>query len=164
MAFLGQEFKREELPQGGGSFDPIPEGWYTVSITASDVKTTKAGTGQYISVRMDVLGPTHQGRVLFTNININNPNPKAEEIGRQQLNAIMTALGLATIRDTDQLIGGQLQVKVAIKHEAGRDPENDIKGFKSVAGSSMPPVAPKEPSTASAPTAPKATPPWGKKN
>ena len=162
MAFLGQEFKREELPQGGGSFDPLPAGWYTVSITSGDVKTTKAGTGQYVALRMDVLGPTHQGRVIFTNLNLNNPNPKAEEIGRQQLNAIMTALGLATISNTDQLIGGQLQVKVAIKHDAGRDPENDVKGYRAVSGSQMPAAAPSKPPCETL-SAPKATPPWGKK-
>jgi hypothetical protein len=157
MAFLGQEFSRDELPSGR-TFEPLPEGWYNTTIVKAEVKTTKAGTGQFIELRMDVTGPTHQGRVIFTNLNINNPNPKAEEIGRQQLNQIMGALGLTVIRDSDQIIGGNVAVKVAIKVE-GEDKKNEVKGFKAISGSAPP--APKAAPPASAP--PKASPPWAKK-
>ena len=164
MSELDMEFNLDDLPPpSSGSFDPLPEGWYIASIVSAEVKTTKAGTGKFIAVRMDVMGPTHQGRVLFTNLNINNPNPKAEEIGRQQLGSIMSAIGLAKLKNTDQLIGGKLQVKVAIKHEPPRDPENECKGYKAVSGSTMPSAMPK--SEAAAPAVPaKATPPWGKKS
>ena len=84
MAYLGQEYVIEDLPVGAG-FDPIPAGWYTVKIVEAKLKDTKSGTGQYIAVRYDVLGPQYQGRVVFGNINIKNQNPQAEEIGRQQL-------------------------------------------------------------------------------
>ncbi len=164
MSELDMEFCLDDLPPPStGSFEPIPEGWYIASIVSAELKTTKAGTGKFIALRMDVMGPTHQGRVLFTNLNINNPNPTAEGIGRQQLGAIMSAIGVAKLKNTDQIIGGKLQVKVAIKHEPPRDPENDIKGYKAVSGSTMPSAMPK--SEASAPAGPaKATPPWGKKS
>jgi len=158
MAFLGQEFSRDELPSGG-AFEALPEGWYNVTIVNAEVKTTKAGTGQFIALRMDVTGPTHQGRVIFTNLNINNPNPKAEEIGRQQLNQIMGALGLPTVRDSDQLLGGNLAVKLAIKVE-GDDKKNEVKGFKAISGSAPP--APSTSASAPAPTK-SAAPPWAKK-
>lgn len=160
MAFLGQEFRQEDLPKDEGNFEPIPAGWYSVTITKAEVKDTKAGTGEYIHMRMDVMGPTHQGRVLFANLNLRNPNPKAEEIGRQQLNSVITALGIPAIRDSDQLIGGQLQVKVAIRHEPPRDPENEVKGYKAISGSSMP-AASSKPSDAPGKAA--AAPPWAKK-
>jgi hypothetical protein len=156
MAFLGQEFSRDELPSGG-TFEPLPEGWYNATIVKAEVKTTKAGTGQFIELRMDVTGPTHQGRVIFCNLNINNPNPKAEEIGRQQLNQIMGALGLPTVRDSDQLIGGNVAVKVAIKVE-GEDKKNEVKGFKAITGS-----APPAPSASSPAPVKAAAPPWAKK-
>jgi hypothetical protein len=156
MAFLGQEFSRDELPSGGG-FDALPEGWYTATITQADIKPTKAGTGSYIGLRLDITGPTHQGRVIFSNLNINNPNPKAEEIGRQQLNQIMGALGLPTVRDSDQLLGGNLSVKLAIKVE-GDDKKNEVKGFKAISGS-----APPAPSTSYQAPAKSAAPPWAKK-
>ena len=37
----------EDLPQGN-NFEPIPSGWYTATITETELKQTKTGTGQYI--------------------------------------------------------------------------------------------------------------------
>jgi hypothetical protein len=161
MAFLGQEFSRDELPTGGdGNFEPLPEGWYNATITKAEVKPTKAGTGSYIGLRLDITGPTHQGRVIFCNLNINNPNPKAEEIGRQQLNQIMGALGLPTVKDSDQLLGGAVAVKIKIKVE-GEDKKNDVAGFRAIAGSSVPSSIPK--AATSEPATKSAAPPWAKK-
>ena len=112
MAFLNEEFNVNELPQGNGNFEPLPAGWYTATISQSELKATKAGNGQYIKLRYDITGPSHQGRVVFGNLNIKNANPKAEEIGRQQLGDIMRAIGLAKVTDTDQLIGGQIAIKL----------------------------------------------------
>ena len=132
---LGQSFNVSDMPESSGDFEPIPAGMYTATIGGAEVKTTNAGDGQYISLRLDITGPSHEGRVVFTNLNIRNKNPKAEEIARQQLGDIMRATGLATVEDTDQLIGGALQIKVAVnaatdQYAAG----NDVKGFKAIEG------------------------------
>lgn len=166
MAFLGESFKETELPQGNtGDFEPLPAGWYSASITQADLKTTKAGNGNYISVRFDITGPTHQGRVVFTNLNIRNPNPKAEEIGRQQLGEIMRAIGLPAVNDTDQLLGGNCQIKLAIKTD-DYGTKNEVKGYKAIIG-----AVPPAPSTMSQTQAPQAAPqaapasarpPWAK--
>lgn len=163
MAFLGQEINVNDLPKGDNNFDPIPAGWYSATIAGAEVKPTKAGTGRYISVRFDITGPTHQGRVMFTNLNIQNPSPKAEEIGLQQLGSVLLAIGIAKIKDSDQLIGGNLQIKVTVKDDPqyGR-PGNEVKAYRAIAGS-MPP-APRP--TATQPTqaaAPSTSPPWANK-
>jgi len=165
MAFLNEEFNVNEMPQGNGSFEPLPAGWYTANITQAELKTTAAGDGQYIKLRYDITGPTHQGRVVFGNLNIKNANPKAEEIGRQQLGDIMRAIGLAKVTDTDQLIGGQIAIKLEVKEDAQYGASNEVKGFKSVSGS-VAPAASATPATASAPAPAKpakAAPPWAKK-
>jgi hypothetical protein len=165
MAFLNEEFNVNELPQGNGNFEPLPAGWYTATISQSELKDTKAGNGQYIKLRYDITGPTHQGRVVFGNLNIKNANPKAEEIGRQQLGDIMRAIGLAKVTDTDQLIGGQIAIKLEVKEDAQYGASNEVKGFKSVSGSAAPAAAviPAK-AAAPAPAAPaKAAPPWAKK-
>lgn len=156
MASLNQVFQADQLPVSESNFDPLPAGWYQVSITKADLTPTKSGTGSYINMRYDVLGPTHQGRVVFGMITISNQNQKAEEIGRQQLGELMRAIGLARLEDTDQLIGGNLQIKLGIK-EDDYGIKNDVKGFKSNGGAA--PLAPK-PAAASAPAASKA--PWAK--
>jgi len=158
MAFLGEEFDATAV-EGSSIYDPLPAGWYTAKITEAELKDTKAGTGQYIKVRYDITGPTNQGRVVYGNLNVKNPNPKAEEIGRQQLAELMRAIGLTKVRDSDQLIGGDLSIKLKITKSEEYGDGNDVAGFKAISGS----VAPAQSSPAapqSAPAAAKA--PWQK--
>ena len=162
MAFLNEEYNVNELPVGnGGNYDPLPAGWYTATISQSELKDTKAGNGQYIKLRYDITGPSHQGRVVFGNLNIKNPNPKAEEIGRQQLGEIMRAIGLAKVTDTDQLIGGQIAIKLDVKQDAQYGASNEVKGFKSVSGSAAPAVL--MPAAEAPAASAKVAPPWSKK-
>ena len=162
MAFLSESFDVNDMPKGNtGSFDPLPAGWYTATISQAELKDTKAGNGQYIKLRYDITGPTHQGRVVFGNLNIRNPNPKAEEIGRADLGEIMRAIGLGKVTDTDQLIGGQLGIKLSIKEDAQYGAGNEVKGYKSTSGSAAPVM---QSAAAPAPAASKsAAPPWAKK-
>ena len=174
MAFLGQTFDANELPQGtGGNFEPLPEGNYNATITQAELKDTNDKTGQYIKLRLDITGPSHQGRVIFSNLNIKNASAKAEEIGRQQLGDIMRAVGLAKVTDTDQLIGGNVNIKLTIRaartdEKTGKTYEasNEVKGYRAINGGAAPaafkaaaPAA--APAAASAPA--KASPPWVKK-
>lgn len=167
MAFLGQTFDVNTLPEGG-NYDPLPPGWYTATIADAELKTTKDGSGQYIKVRYDITGPTHQGRVVFGNLNIKNASAKAEEIGRQQLGEIMRAIGLARVTDTDQLIGGVLQIKLSVRAATEEySAQNEVRGFKAITTGSAPTfAAPTASPAASAPASAgpaKATPPWAKK-
>jgi hypothetical protein len=163
MAQLNEVFDVNSMPKSERSFEPLPAGWYNVTITGADLKQTKAGNGEYIAVRYDVAGPTHAGRVVFGNLNIKNPNPTAESIGRQQLGELMRAAGFAKVEDTDQLIGGQLQIKLDIRKSEQYGDSNDVKGFKSLAsGSAMPTVVAAAAAAAPAASA-KASPPWVKK-
>ena len=158
MAQLDETFSADTLPVSDRNFEPLPAGWYTAVVNGADIKVTKAGTGKYISVRYDITGPTHQGRVVFGNLNIKNPNPTAEKIGREQLGEIMRAIGLATVQDTDQLIGGQLMIKLEVRESEQYGNSYDVKGFKST-GSAPPAAAAKAAPAAST----KAAPPWVKK-
>ena len=162
MAFLDEEFTLDTLPKGNtGNFEPLPEGWYNATITGAEVKATKAGDGKYIAAKYTITGPSHQGRVVFGNLNIKNASTKAEEIGRQQLGEIMRAIGLAKVTDTDQLIGGNLGIKLVVK--TGEYAGNEVKGFKAI-GSAPAAVAPFKPVGPAAGAAPaKSAPPWAKK-
>lgn len=156
---LAETYSAAELPPSQ-SYELIPAGWYTAIITEAELKDTKSGTGQYIKVRYDITGPSSQGRVVFSNINIKNPNAKAEEIGRTDLGNIMRALGLSSVSDTDQLINGHLSIKVDVRPASGEyNAQNEVKGWKSNTGS-LPPQ-PKPDAPAGAPG--KASPPWAKK-
>ena len=165
MAFLEHAINLEDLPEStSGEFTPLPAGWYSATINKAELKPTKDGTGQYIAIRYDITGPTHQGRVVFGNVNIRNKSEKAEEIGRAQLGDIMRSVGLKQVSDTDQLVGGSLQIKLEIKTD-DYGTKNEVKGFKA-SGDAMPIAAsvPTFPKPASpAPKADSAAPPWAKK-
>ena len=163
MAFLDQAFNLEELPVSTqNNFEPLPEGWYTATITGADIKTTKAGNGQYINAKYTIIGPTHQGRIVFGMINIKNPNPQAEEIGRQQLGEIMRAIGLTKVSDTDQLIGGGLSIKLKISPANGSyEASNSVTSFKALAGG-IPAIPKPSPMATQSPSTDKA-PPWAVK-
>lgn len=157
MAFLGETFSTDSLPEGR-SYDLVPEGWYSAVISKADLGQTKAGNGQKIDVRFDITGPTHQGRAIFTAINVRNPSQRAEEIGRQELGNIMRAIGLSQVQDTDQLVGGQLQIRVKIKVPSDEDKargytesRNEVGGYKAVAGSTPPMGATPNPAPPKAP-------------
>ena len=159
MAFLNTTFNADELPasQNTNDFSPLPEGWYTANISGAELKDTKAGNGQYISVQYSITGPTHQGRVVFGNLNIKNQNIKAEEIGRQQLGELMRAIGLTSVSDTDQLIGGNLSINLKIRKSEQYGDSNDVTRFKALSGGV--PVMPKKETSAPSDKSP----PWATK-
>jgi hypothetical protein len=160
MAFLTESFDIATLPESTSSFDPLPAGWYQATITSTDLKTTKAGNGQYIKLRYDIVGPTHQGRVVFGNLNVFNPNPKAEEIGREQLRALMLAAGLSKLQDTDELVGATVEIKLDIRNDPQYGASNEVKAFKAINAGGAPRPAPAAPATA---PAGRPAPPWAKK-
>lgn len=157
MANLGTSFLADDLPTGG-SYECLPAGWYTATINSAEVKATKSGTGRYIAVRYDITGPSHEGRVIYANLNIENHNPKAEEIGRQQLRSLMEAIGLAKLTDTDQLIGASVKIKLKVKNDPQYGDKNEVGGFASTGSSPMKPAA----ATPASASKPSNAPPWAR--
>jgi hypothetical protein len=169
MAKLNQTYNINDLPddESSGDFMSLPAGDYHVRITQADIQPTRAGDGQLIKLRLDVLGPTYQGRVLFKHINIQNRNADAERIGRKELRSIMTALGLTQLTDTDQLINRQMLVKVKViksknpEYGDANGNENTVSGYGAITGSVVPApafAAPKPPAAPVTPAPGKA--PW----
>lgn len=157
-------FNIDELPESSTPL-AMPAGWQVFQIKEAEVKATKNGNGQYIKLRMDVITGDYEGRVLFENINVRNQNEVAERIGRQQLGEIMRACGVASLSNTDQLIGGTLMAKLAVKKDDQYGDEegnvNVVKAYKALDGSPAP-----QPNGSNGSKAPAAAggakPPWAK--
>ena len=153
-----QGFDANEIePQG--SFDPIPAGWYTVMIVASEMKPTKNGSGEYLQLRLDIIDGEYEGRVLFDRLNLRNSNQTAVEIAQRQLSAICRAVGVMQPQDSSDLHDRPLRVKVSIRPAGGGyEVSNEIKGYEAVEG------AAKQPATVAANASPAAKPagkkPW----
>lgn len=162
MAFLDTPINASDLPESSGDYGALPQGDYSVRISEAGIKATKDGNGQYIKLTLDVTGPSHVGRKIFAYLNIRNASAKAEEIGRQQLGSLMRAIGLPTLKDTDQLIGGELVISVKVKPADGQHGEsNEVKAYKAIGGGSAAPMPAAKPAASAAPA--DSTPPWARK-
>jgi len=125
------------------SFDPLPAGNYNVIITESEVRDTKNGTGQYISLKMMVFDGEFMDRVLFSNINFKNANETTQKIGKQQLSALCRSVGVLTPKDSSDLHEKPITVKVAIRPaKDGYDAQNEVKSFLAYGEKAVAPAAP----------------------
>lgn len=139
MALLGNDVTQDLVNVKPEDFSPIPEGEYILQVTKAEQKQTKTGTGKYINVTFDVIGPSYQGRKIFSKLNFRNDNPVAEKIGRQQLKALQLACAIPDpLMDDQQFVGHIVKASVTIREASGQyGPSNDVKNFKP-AGDAMP--------------------------
>jgi len=104
----------------------LPAGWYNVIVTESDVKDTKAFDGKYLKLTVKVLKGDFKGRLVFLNINLENKNEIAKQIGLRQLGSLLKALGLPAINDTSSLHNIPFCLKLKIRKQDGYDDQNEI--------------------------------------
>lgn len=146
-------------------FEVLPAGDYIGRIVSSEIKPTASGSGEYLKLEIEVLGPTGAGRKVFDQINIRNESAEAERIGRGQLSALCHAIGVLRVRDSQELHGKPFTMKIVVKEDAQYGKKNQIKGYKKAEGApAVSPMALAQPPQPSAPQAAKSapTPPWVK--
>lgn len=138
-------------PMQPRSFAPLPNGDYEMIIVKSDVKPTKAGTGHYLELEMQVLAGEHSGRRHWERLNVDNPNKTAEEIAKAALASLCFAVGVTDMADTAQLHDIPFVAHVEIDR---KEPDrNRITGY-ATAGAAKPAAAPAaRPAAAPAPAA-----------
>lgn len=125
-----------------------PAGWYICMATASEMKPTKDGTGQFLEFEFTILAPQeYAGQKFFDRLNLVNSNPVAVEIAFKTLSAICHATGVIQVQDSAALHNRPLQLKVSLR-PAGpgadgvvRDATNEVKGYKAIDGA-IPPATP----------------------
>lgn len=112
-------------------FEPIPNGRYNVVITDSDMKATSKGDGHYLKLTFKILDGEFVNRLVWKNLNLDNPNEKAVEIAQSDLSNICRACGLGVIADSQELHGIPMSGQVRIKPgSGGYGPSNDVNDFK----------------------------------
>ncbi len=134
-------FNSADVPEEDNKFDLLPPGDYKVIVTESSIKATKAGTGEYVAVKVQVVDGDKKGRTVFANLNFKNPNPTAEQIGRRELADLTKAVGLVTLSDTAQLHNKPLLVKIGIEPAKGEfDASNRVKRWMPLNQASTPEI------------------------
>jgi hypothetical protein len=107
----------------------LPAGDYQAVIVDSGMKTPKSGGAAMLELVLQVQGhPQFNGAKLWDRLNIRHAKPDVANIAKQRLKAIMEAVGLANISDSQQLHNRQLTVTVAQSEYNGK-PTNEVKGY-----------------------------------
>jgi len=152
----------DQVP-GGTGFEPIPAAWYPFDIESAVLTPTNAGDGYYIKLELTLLGDKFAGRKVFDNVNIVNPNPVAEGVGKRTLAQIGTALGLAAIQDCSELTG-RLEAKLKVtpageNKKTGKswDAGNDVSAYRPLGGAKATPAPTAQGTAATPPPIPETT-------
>lgn len=132
MASLNEvQFDAEDEDAGG--FDVIPAGEYAAQIIASEMKETKAGTGMYLEMRVQLLEPPYQGRLVFERLNLVNPNEVAVKIAKRSFRELCEALGTSPeeVEDSEELHGQEFIAVLKVDPARGDWGEsNSVRKYK----------------------------------
>jgi len=151
-------FNAEEI-EPSSSFDPIPAGWYKAIISNSEMKPTRDGYGEYLSLTLQIIEGQYENRLVFARLNLKNANDKAVDIARKDLAAICRAVGVMSPKSSEELHDKPLMIKVKIRPASGEyDASNDVGGYKADEGTDFTPPPPPKVATPAAP----AKKPWQK--
>lgn len=127
------------------TFEPIPYGKYQAVITSSEMRVTKAGTGQYLQLEFVIIEGDYEGRKLWSRLNLDNPNPDAVRIAQSDLSAICRAVNVLEVQNSEQLHNLPLTIHVVKETLSDGFVANDIKGYEKIEQQVVPqqPVLPK---------------------
>ena len=132
----GEAFKAEEVSTEDGGFEPIPAGDYEALILNSEARTTKRGDGSYLSLCFKIINhDEYENRLVWCNLNLDNPSPRAVEIAQRDMAAICRATGVLNPEDSSELHGIPLMIHVKVRPATESYPAgNDVNGFKELGG------------------------------
>ena len=152
-----------------GNFEPLPLGEFLVMISASEMKPTKNGEGQYLQLTYDVIDGEYKGRKVFDRLNLVNKNEQAQEIAQRSLSAICRCVGVLHPKNSEELHDKPMVIKLGIRPASGEyQASNVVKGYFRTDGKDLKevtegdkPVGKAAPAAASGD---KKSKPWQKKN
>ena len=130
MADLTGMYDQNDKPND--DFSPIPEGEYLAKIITSETKETKNRDGKFLELCLEICDGEHTGRKLFDRLNLQNKNEVAVKIARGTLAQIREATGINAPRDSCELHGIPMNIKVVCKKSTYNGEErmqNEIKKY-----------------------------------
>lgn len=118
-------FDASQVPEQQ-EFSALPEGQYVVIATASEMKPTKSGNGQFLQFTFEVLDGPQKGRKLWARLNLVNPNQTAVDIAQRELGAICRAIGVIRPNDSAELHNKPLVVSVGVELDTTKNRQNNV--------------------------------------
>ncbi len=146
-------------------FEPIKDGWYPMRIArAEKLPSKEEANGEMLKITFEIdenKTPQYAGRKVSKWLCNHHQSPQTREIARSQTAAILESIGKKVATSIDDMLGGELQVKLRAKPaQNGFEASNEAVGFRAL-GATTAVASPAAKSAAAAPAAgaPK-TQPW----
>ena len=117
-------------------FQPLPEGWYRAEVATAERKESAAGN-YYLAVEFIVTDevPANSRTHVWSNYNLWHPAENVVEIAQRTFSDLARACGLANCKDSDDLLGMHLDVKLKTKPGNGEfQPTNDVAACRTAPG------------------------------
>jgi|LULM01.1.fsa_nt_gb hypothetical protein len=111
-------------------FQPLPAGWYTATITGAEQKIAKSGNGEYLQIEFAIAYGAHEGRKVWDRLLLWHSSAEAVEIAKQTLSGICSALSIAMLKDSDQLLNQQLDIKLKIRKSPDYGDSNEVAAYR----------------------------------
>lgn len=140
----------------------LPAGEYAAAIAKAERKEAKTAGNAYINLEFEVTDGPARGRRFWTMLNLWNSNTQAVEIAQRELTSICHAVGKLQVRDTDELLGVPMLVKLGVKSDSYGE-KNTVTGYKPLNGAPAQPAGQghRQPAQAQQTSQPAANaPPW----
>jgi hypothetical protein len=103
MAEFNQTFNPSEIPEDDRNFEPIPAGTYRLQVIESKIEPTSTGSGEMMTLTLEVIEGPYDKRRIWDRLNIVNQNPDAQRIAQRNLADLCLAIGVTQLKDTEQL-------------------------------------------------------------
>lgn len=135
---MALQFNAANVTPVSMDFSPLPAGEYLVKGIEAEMKSNKAGTGEYLAMTFEVMQGEHANRKVWHNFNLSHNSEKVAQIGQGELAALCQAINRMAITDESQLLHTPFMAKLKIKHEEGREPSNAITKFSPATANAQP--------------------------
>src|SRR6516162_5872898 len=121
MAILPEPFNPDSIAPDDRSFEPVPTGNYRMQVIESKVEDTKTGSGQMLTLTLEIIDGEYQNRRIWDRLNVRNQSPDAQRIAQQSLAALCRSIGLQgqVVQDSEVLHFKPFTARVTI--EQSRD-------------------------------------------
>jgi len=107
-------------------FAAMPVGWYTATIKESEIAENSKKNGKFLKLGFVVNGGQYNDKKLYTYLNIKNPSDVAEAIAKKDMQAICKALDLQGIKDSNELHGQPMKIKLKIQAATEKYGESNV--------------------------------------
>lgn len=124
LGFLGG-FNADEHKD---EFELIQPGDYNVVIEDTEMKENSSGTGEFLVVKLTIVDPPYEGRIIYDRFNLVHVNPKAVDIAQKQFAGLCRAAGNLAPSDSSELHDAEVVAVIGIQKSGDY---NEVKRYKS---------------------------------